>query len=60
MTPSQSSKNVSTESTSSRYSSGVFRNGGGLIEVLLARLAARAVKVGVDLGHRAGIVDVGG
>jgi len=28
--------------------------------VLLARLAARAVKVGVDLGHRAGIVDVGG
>lgn len=30
------------------------------IEVLLARLAARAVKVGVDLGHRAGIVDVGG
>ena len=33
---------------------------GGGIEVLLARLAARAVKVGVDLGHRAGIVDVGG
>ena len=28
--------------------------------MLLARLAARAVKVGVDLGHRAGIVDVGG
>lgn len=27
--------------------------------MLLARLAARAVKVGVDLGHRAGIVDVG-
>lgn len=33
---------------------------GGGIEVLLARLAARAVEVGVDLGHRAGIVDVGG
>jgi hypothetical protein len=33
---------------------------GGGIEVLLARLAARAVKVGVDLGHRTGIVDVGG
>jgi hypothetical protein len=28
--------------------------------VLLARLAARAVEVGVDLGHRAGIVNVGG
>jgi hypothetical protein len=33
---------------------------GGGIEVLLARLAARAVEVGVDLGHRAGVVDVGG
>lgn len=28
--------------------------------MLLARLAARAVEVGVDLGHRAGVVDVGG
>lgn len=33
---------------------------GGGIEVLLARLAARAVEVGVDLGHLAGVVDVGG
>ena len=28
--------------------------------MLLARLAARAVEVGVDLGHLAGVVDVGG
>jgi hypothetical protein len=33
---------------------------GGGIEVLLARLAPAAVKVGVDLGHGGGVVDVGG